>query len=97
MIMYKNYSVYFMASNNKRALYIGVTNDLQRRVSEHKSGTIPGFTQKYCCSNLVYFETFTDINEAIEREKQLKHWSRKKKEQLIYSVNPMFIDLAAEW
>lgn len=96
-VMYKNYYVYFMASNNKGALYIGVTNDLQRRASEHKSGAIPGFTQKYHCSNLVYYETFSDVNEAIEREKQLKHWSREKKELLIRSVNPKFMDLAAEW
>ena len=91
--MYNKYYIYFMMSNNHAALYIGVTNDLERRVNEHKSGTIPGFTQKYCCTNLVYYETYSDVNEAIEREKKLKKWSRAKKEALIKTKNPDFVDL----
>lgn len=95
--MYNEYYVYIMSSNNKGAIYIGVTNDLQRRVSEHKSETVPGFTQKYHCTNLVYYEAYSDINEAILREKQLKHWTRAKKEALVRSQNPDFQDLDADW
>ena len=63
-----------MSSQNNTTLYIGVTNDLERRVKEHKSGEIPGFTQKYKCCKLVYFEEYSDIDQAIEREKKLKKW-----------------------
>ena len=77
--------------------YVGVTNDLERRASEHKSGLIPGFTQKYNCKKLVYYESFSDIEQAIAREKQLKGWVRKKKDALIDSMNPEWKDLAAEW
>ena len=61
-----------MSNTSDTTVYIGVTNDIQRRVSEHKSGLIPGFTQKYNCTKLVYFEEYSDINQAIEREKKLK-------------------------
>ena len=57
-------------------VYIGVTNDIERRIAEHKSGVIAGFTQKYCCHKLVYYEQYSDINQAIEREKKLKKWRR---------------------
>ena len=91
--MYNKYYTYILSSNNNSALYIGVTNDLERRLNEHRSGLIPGFTQKYHCEKLVYFEEYSDINQAIEREKQLKHWSRSKKDWLIDSVNPERKDL----
>ncbi len=95
--MYKTYYTYIMSSSNNRALYIGVTNDLERRVSEHKAGRIPGFTQKYNCKKLVYFETFSIIDQAVVREKQLKGWIRRKKDELIDSVNPERKDLADSW
>ena len=74
-------------------LIIGVTNDLERRVTEHRSGTIPGFTQKYNCHKLVYFESFSDVEQAIAREKQLKKWSRSKKDALIDTMNKERKDL----
>ena len=91
--MYNRYFIYILSSNNDSTLYIGVTNDLERRVNEHKSGMIPGFTQRYNCHKLVYFEEYSDINQAIEREKQLQHWSRAKKDWLIDTVNPERKDL----
>ncbi len=92
--MYKQYYTYIMSSNNRTTLYIGVTDNLERRVAEHKSGLIPGFTQRYNCHVLVYYETFSDIDQAIYREKQLKGWKRSKKDALIDSVNPERRDLA---
>ena len=77
-------------------LYIGITNDLFRRYLEHKNGTIEGFTKKYRCHSLLYYEYHTDVEEAIAREKELKGWSRKKKETLIKSVNPNFWNLAVD-
>ena len=91
--MYNIYYVYMMSSNSNKALYIGVTGDLVRRVQEHKSGKIPGFTQKYCCHKLVYYESYSDINQAIEREKILKGWKRSRKDALVDSMNPSRRDL----
>ena len=67
--MYKTYYTYIMSNKNNTVLYIGVTNDIKRRVEEHKSGQIAGFTRKYNCHKLVHYEIFSDINQAIEREK----------------------------
>ena len=83
-----------MASNNRTTIYIGVTDNLERRVFEHKSGINPGFTRKYHCQNLVYYEEFSDIEQAIGREKQLKGWTRSKKDALISTMNPDRIELA---
>ena len=69
-------------------MYIGVTNNLERRIQEHRSGLIPGFSKKYNCHKLVYYEIYSDINQAIDREKQLKKWSRIKKDNLIDNINP---------
>ncbi len=91
--MYKRYYTYILLNKNDTTLYIGVTNDLERRVAEHRSGTIPGFTQKYNCHKLVYFEEYSDIDQAIAREKQLKKWSRPKKEALIATKNKEREDL----
>ena len=88
--------VYIMTSTSG-TLYIGVTNNLERRVSEHKQNLIKGFTEKYNCHKLVYYETFSDIKQAINREKQLKKWSRIKKENLISTINPRWDDLSSEW
>ena len=83
-----------MSNTNNTTLYIGVTNDIERRVQEHKSGQIPGFTQKYNCTKLVYYEKYSDIDQAIEREKKLKKWRREKKDWLIKTKNPELKDLA---
>ena len=91
--MYNTYYVYTMSSNSNNALYIGVTGDLIRRVQEHKSGITGGFTSKYLCHKLVYFESFSDINQAIYREKVLKGWKRSRKDELIDSINPERKDL----
>lgn len=91
--MQKNYCVYIMASESG-TLYTGVTNNLERRVYEHKNELIDGFTKKYKCKKLVYFETSNDIRSAIEREKQIKKWRREKKEFLIKTLNPQWKDLA---
>ena len=90
------YYVYIM-TNNSKTLYTGVTNNLNRRVYEHKNKLIKGFTAKYNITKLVYFEIFNDINQAIAREKQIKGWLRKKKVYLIESVNPEWDDLSQEW
>ena len=91
--MHNTYYIYIMSNKNDTVLYIGVTNDIERRVQEHKSGLIPGFTQKYNCNKLIYIETYSDINQAIEREKQLKKWRREKKDWLIKQFNPSLTDL----
>ena len=80
--------VYILTNESKTSLYIGVTNNLSRRLQEHIEGNGGIFTSKYKVHNLVYYEEFTDINLAIEREKQLKKWSRNKKEKLIRTINP---------
>ncbi|MGM3308217.1 GIY-YIG nuclease family protein [Anabaena sp. WFMT] len=90
------YYVYIM-SNKSKTLYTGVTNDLQRRIYEHKQKLLPGFTQKYNITKLVYYEETSDIKVAIEREKQIKGWLRAKKILLIESINPNWQDLSIEW
>ena len=87
------YYVYILANNNNRVIYTGVTNNLSRRVNEHKSGAIRGFTQKYNVHKLVYYEVYNDIKVAIEREKQIKRWARIKKNSLIESLNPEWEEL----
>ena len=82
-----NYCVYLMTNKYKTVLYIGVTNNLQRRVYEHKNGLIDGFTKTYNCKYLVYYEHFTRMDYAINREKQLKKWRRSKKDDLIKGFN----------
>ncbi len=88
----KEYYIYILSSYT-RVLYVGVTNNLTKRVWEHKEGLVEGFSKKYKIKNLVYYETTTDINSAIEREKQLKNWRREKKEYLIDQLNPEWKDL----
>lgn len=92
-----NYFVYILSSPNKEVLYIGVTNNLQRRVIEHKRKLIDGFSKKYNCIELVYFEKHNQIENAISKEKQLKKWKREWKENLINSENPRWLDLAEDW
>ena len=85
--------VYLLTNKHNNVLYTGVTNDLIRRVYEHKNKLVSGFTQKYNVDRLVYFEVCSGIVVAIEREKQIKGWSRKKKQDLINSLNPEWDDL----
>ena len=94
--MSKEYYVYIM-TNKSRTLYSGVTNDLMRRVYEHKNKLVKGFTSKYNIQYLVYYESTSSIESAIAREKQIKGWLRSKKIELIDSVNPEWKDLSAEW
>ena len=92
----KIYFVYILASGINSTLYIGVTNDLQRRILEHKEGKIKGFTQKYKVNQLVYYEEFGEADEAIQREKRLKKWKREWKIRLIHEENPSWKDLYSE-
>jgi putative endonuclease len=92
----KQYYVYIM-TNRSKTLYTGVTNDLIRRVYEHKNKMIDGFTKKYNIKKLVYYEETDDIQTAIAREKQIKGWLRSKKIALIESVNPKWNDLSEGW
>lgn len=88
------YYVYMMASNNRQALYIGVTNNLIRRVKEHQNGKIDGFTKMYHCVNLVYYDSTNDVSGAIDAEKRYKKWRREKKNALVESMNPEWHDLS---
>jgi putative endonuclease len=90
-----DYFVYMLASQRNGTLYVGVTNDLARRVGEHKDKAVPGFTKRYGVSILVWYETFTEINDAIVREKQIKGWNRAWKICLIERNNSGWNDLAA--
>jgi len=92
--MTKTYYIYILASKRNGTLYIGVTNDLERRLYEHKNNLLEGFTNKYNVHNLVYYEDVTDVHAALQREKQLKRWTRKWKLELIEKVNPEWRDLA---
>ncbi len=91
--MSKKGYVYILSNNTNNVLYIGVTNDLIRRIYEHKEKIIAGFTQKYNVNKLIYFEIYEDIEQAIIREKQLKNWHRAWKIKLIKEHNPEFNDL----
>ena len=88
------YFVYILASNNNTTIYIGVTNNIERRIYEHKNNLIDGFSKKYNTQKLVYLEETNSIENAIKREKQLKGWKRNKKDLLINSINPNWQDLS---
>lgn len=90
------YFVYILTNISNTTLYIGVTNDLQRRIREHKAGIVKGFTQKYKLKKLVYYEDCSNIQDAIVREKQLKNWHRDWKINLIKTINPDFKDLYSD-
>ncbi len=94
--MGKEYCIYIMTNIRNTVLYTGVTNNLKRRALEHKTGTGGGFTKKYNVTKLIYFEVGDDVNKAIFREKQIKSWNCKRKEELINSFNPEWIDLYEE-
>ena len=95
--MDKTYYVYLLTNWNNQVMYVGVTNDLERRIYEHKNKLVDGFTKKYNVEKLVYFETTSDVLVAIEREKQIKKWRREKKNQLVVEMNPEWKDLSLEW
>ena len=92
----KKYWVYIVSSRSG-TLYIGMCNNIERRVREHKSGEVEGFASEHHCDRLVYWESFDDVRDAIDREKQLKGWRREKKIALIESMNPRWADLAEKW
>ena len=96
MVNIHQYWVYIMSNKLRTVLYIGITNDLYRRYLEHKQEVIKGFTQKYKCHDLLYYEEFADVDEAIAREKEIKAWRREKKDMLIAASNPSKKDLAEE-
>lgn len=91
------YFVYLMTNKTNKVVYTGVTNDLQRRLYEHKNKLIEGFTQKYNVNKLVYYEETSDIKIAILREKEIKKWRREKKDNLINTLNPEWNDLSNDW
>lgn len=89
---------YILTNKNKTVLYVGATDDLQRRIREHKEGKyLKSFTKRYNCNLLVYFEEFDEIKDAFERERKLKAGNRKRKEHLINSINPKWKDLSENW
>ena len=92
-----NYYIYILTNWNNKVMYIGMTNDLERRVAEHKEKIIPGFTKRYNVNKLVYYEYTMDVNSAIDREKQIKKWRREKKNALVETMNPEWKDLSLNW
>ncbi len=91
------YYVYILTNKTNKVLYVGVTNNLERRLYEHKNKIIEGFTKRYNINKLVYFETTSDVNVALNREKTLKNLVRRKKIELINAQNPIWTDLSADW
>ena len=89
--------VYMMTNASRRSIYTGTARDLEQRVFEHKTHHFSGFTDKYNCTRLVYFEIYSDFRSVIDREKQIKRWRREKKAALIEADNPGWKDLSADW
>jgi len=92
----KSYYVYILTNWNNKVMYVGITNNLIRRVHEHKNKLVKGFTEKYNVNKLVYFEETRDVIAAITREKEIKKWRREKKDQLVNRMNPTWKDLKLE-
>ncbi|GIK43219.1 MAG: nuclease [Chloroflexota bacterium] len=95
--MSQSYYVYLLTNWNDQVIYVGVTNNLERRLYEHKHKLVQGFTAKYNVNKLVYFEETPDINAALHREKEIKKWRREKKNNLVTSMNPEWQDLSQGW
>ena len=93
----RQYYIYILTNWNDSAMYVGMTNDLQRRIYEHKNKLVAGFTQKYGISKLVHYETTNDVQAAIAREKEIKKWRRDKKNNLVMQHNPSLEDLSLKW
>ncbi len=89
------YYVYLLTSQNNRVMYVGITNDLKRRVYEHKNKLLKGFTEKYNINKLVYYEQTNDVITALNREKEIKKWRREKKNNLVERINPNWDDLSS--
>ena len=96
IVFTKSYYVYLLTNWKNKVIYIGVTNDLNRRLYEHKNKLVPGFTSKYNLNKLVYFEETQDVTAAIAREKEIKKWRREKKNKLVNQLNPSWRDLSEE-
>ncbi len=97
MPMTVTYYVYLLTNWNNKVMYLGVTNNLERRLYEHKNKLVKGFTEKYNVNKLVYFEETQDVTAAIAREKEIKKWRREKKNQLVNRMNPNWKDLSSGW
>ncbi len=95
--MSQSYYVYLLTNWNDQVIYVGVTNNLERRPYEHKYKLVQGFTAKYNVNKLVYFEETPDVNAALQREKEIKKWRREKKNNLVTSMNPEWQDLSEGW
>jgi putative endonuclease len=93
----RNYYVYLLTNWNNKIMYVGVTNNLERRVYEHKHKLVAGFTEKYNVNKLVFFEETTDVHSALEREKEIKKWRREKKDALVLKENEQWKDLSEDW
>jgi len=91
-----HYYIYLLSNWNNKVLYVGMTNNLARRVYEHKNKLVDGFTKRYNVNKLVYYEETQDVHTAISREKEIKKWRREKKNRLIESVNPYWYDLSSK-
>jgi putative endonuclease len=91
------YYVYLLTNWNNKVMYVGVTNNLERRMYEHKQNLVKGFTEKYKVHKLVHYEETRDVRVALEREKEIKKWRREKKNALVRCANPEWKDLSEEW
>lgn len=97
MLNMNRYYVYILSNQSHKVFYTGFTNDLGRRIEEHKTKVVKGFTEKYNCNKLLYFEEFKDKDEALHREAQIKRYLKEWKKNLIYSINPEWRDLAEDF
>ncbi|MDH3542338.1 MAG: GIY-YIG nuclease family protein [Desulfobulbales bacterium] len=93
----RTYYVYLLTNWNNKVIYVGITNDLERRIYEHKEKFVKGFTEKYNVNKLVYYEQTPDINAALNREKEIKKWRREKKNRLVVNTNPLWRDLSEDF
>jgi putative endonuclease len=93
----KAYYVYLLTNWNNKVMYVGMTNDLQRRIYEHKEKSVKGFTKKYNVNKLVYYEQTSDVDAALNREKEIKKWRREKKDSLVENTNPLWRDLSEDF
>lgn len=93
----RTYYVYLLTNWNNKVIYVGITNDLERRIYEHKEKFLKGFTEKYNVNKLVYYEQTPDINAALNREKEIKKWRREKKNRLVVNTNPLWRDLSEDF
>lgn len=92
-----NYYIYILTNDFGNVMYVGMTNNLERRIAEHQQGLMEGFSKKYNLKRLVYYEHTNDVNVAIAREKEVKKWRREKKNSLVETLNPKWKDLSEDW